>query len=207
MEQGEAAVTLARLRLKEVADYSMEGGFGAKNMQIASEVVIDRAHATTSRAPTHITIGGETFEPQEGRGRRRLQSPVRRDLLAAIDVLLFPERLLGEQAPSAPLDTERVDGHNLLRLQTIASDPESPIERVTWLFGRRSGRLVRTRSVVHGDDRGTLVVVVNYQRSGGLDLPISREFEGSFATHRRTRSFTVLIKSTATFQLLALESL
>jgi hypothetical protein len=206
VEQGEASVTLARLRFREVADYSMEGGLGTRSMQISSEVVIDRAGAAT-RAPTRITTGDETFEPQEGRGRRRLQSPVRRDLQVAADMLLFPARLLREQTPTAPPDTERVDGRNALRLLTRASDPESPIERVTWYFSRRSGRLVRTRSIVRGDDRGTLVVVVNYQRSGGLDLPVSRELEGSFATHRRTRTFTVLIESTATFQLLAVENL
>lgn len=206
-DQNEAAVTLVRMRMEEDATYDTEGAFGPRQMEIGSTVVIDRSTPHADRDLRYVRMGKRELDAEDLQKHRRFQSPIRRDLMRAADQLLFPERLLPSQEPLGDPDSERLDGRDIVRVQTVARNDEGPVERITWFFERTSGRLLQTRSVVRGDERGTMVVTVLYDRIEGLDLPVGRELEGSFSLRRRTRTYTVLATAQATYVLVSLESL
>ncbi len=206
-EQGEASVTLSRLRFDEHTVYDLEGAYGPTKMEISSSVVVSRSEGSASRSAYEVNTGPHRFNPSERRGRRRFRPPVRADLLREADRLLFPSALMRSLEPRGALNTEHVNGKDIVRIVTTSRDDQAATERVTWFFDQSSGDLLRARAVVKGEDRGTIVVDVRYSRQDGLDLPVSRELTGSFALRRRTRTFTVLVDSRAEYSLTALESL
>ena len=207
MDQGEAAVTLSRIRLDEVTRHRTESAFGPRDLTLETALVIDRSTPTVDRTIRLARIGDRDIVPDDGDRRRRFQSPIRRDLLRAADGLLYPERLLGAQESLGDAEPDRLDSREVIRVQTVSTDEAAPVERVTWYFSRPSGRLLRARGVIRGEDRGTLVVTVDYDRIEGLDLPVSRFLEGSFAIRRRTRTYTVLVESNSQYRVVSLEAL
>jgi hypothetical protein len=206
-EQGEASVTLARLKFEEHTVYDLEGAYGPTKMEIESSLVVDRSRGTTSRSAFDVRTGPHRFNPSERRGRRRFRPPVRGDLLSEADRMLFPSALLADLEPAGSLDKERLDGRDIVRIVTVTRDESAATERVTWFFDESTGHLLRARAVIRGEERGTIVVDVRYRRADGLDLPDFRELSGSFPLRRRTRTFTVLVESRADYELTALEAL
>lgn len=207
VEQQEASVTVSRIRFEESGSYSLDGAFGARTLEVDSEVVLGLASQEADRRVLRVrTEDGEVREGEQ-QGRRRLRHPVRRDLLAATDRLLFPARLLETQVPRGPLENERLNGQDVYRLVTVADAPEDPVESVVWHFARPSGRLVQARAIVRGEGRATLVLEMAYSRREGLDLPTNRKMEGSFEVRRRTRTYTVLVDSRSALTLVGIDSL
>ncbi len=205
--QQEASVAVAKLQFVERGSFATDGAFGPREMEVDFDLTVEPDEV--SRSVLEIRTKGRIVDESQWRGHRRFRSPVRRDLLRAADALLFPSDLLasGTLKTRGTPDPDRVNGREAVRLLTVSPNETGQIERVVWHFVRRSGRLLRTQAIIRGEDRGTLVVEVNYARHDGLDIPVSRTISGSFGVRRRTRTYTVLLESESVFELVALETL
>lgn len=205
--QHEASVTIARLQILERGTFSTDGAFGPREMEVVFDVTLQPSSDAVTRSVREIRTEGRVVEEGQGRGRRRFRSPIRRDLLRAADALLFPADLLRTLETRGSPEPDRVNGRESFRLVTVSPDEESAIERVVWHFARPSGRLLQARAIIRGEDRGTLVVEVEYVRHEGLDIPVSRAISGSYGVRRRTRTYTVLLESLSLFEFISVETL
>lgn len=76
---------------------------------------------------------------------------------------------------------------------------EAPVERITYWFDEDIERLIMSFSVVTFPGNRSLEAQTSYERIEGLDVPVWRTIEGTFAMQRRLRTITVRLKHESTF--------
>ena len=110
----------------------------------------------------------------------------------------LPLQLLENMRPAGDAQEEIFNRDRHWRIEMVPAKVGSLYQSVTLWVHKKVGYLSRTRAVTDSR-RSSIVNVTDYRRVKGIDVPLSRTFEGKVQTRRRTRVTTVFFNVDAEF--------
>ena len=196
--QGPRADALGRVELVEHGEWMIDGPFRLRRTAVVSRVAGGRGTDGWQREPVEVTVDGQPvplarWQELDERRRELLGAPAER---AARAVVILHDAL-GQLEPAG----ETVLDGRAWRVELVPRDRREPLERYTLWFDRQQGHLLRSRAIARArrTDR-PLVVVTEYARVEGLDVPRRRHIEGSTQMKRRLRTYTILFAYEARYE-------
>ena len=192
--QGAHADEIEGVTLREHSEWTIDGPFRLRRTRLVADVHGERDGEGWARDPVEVAIDGrpvplERWQQWE-RQRRQLLGP--RTEEAARTVILLHD-MLEHLVPAGGAVPDALDGVPAWRVELVARTAREPLDRYTLWFDRQRGHLLRSRAVARPRrSERPLVVVTEYARVEGLDVPRRRRLEGSTQMKRRLRTYTVL---------------
>jgi hypothetical protein len=141
-----------------------------------------------------MTLDGDTLQtPYARRVLHRLRGMLRPNLTRLLDDAGIPAAFAAGLQPTGPPALDRMAGQSVLRVDAVRTGPGGPPSRVSLFFDESGSRLIASRAVMPLPGGRRLTASTEYDRVGGLDLPVSRVIEGEVPVPRRARVVTILL--------------
>lgn len=219
-EQARALQAIDGIEVEASSDRVIEGPEGARRIALDTRLAGAPGDLRWESEIMGGTVNGRRATGKQLRLLERQHGRFLEGTDAHVDKVLLPLPLLA-QADVERAEPVRIDGVPHLRLDLVppgrrrgagfgpppprrrgtgadgppryrpnAPQPK-PLRQASLWFDRERGTLTRSRLWVDLPRGGDLTVTTEYERIGGLDLPVRRRVEGTFPMQRRLRSFTV----------------
>lgn len=192
--QDAMASNLARVALREEATWTLDGPFGVRRLRTEAEVEGGEGDESWHRRVLAVEVNGRRVPRERWRQaeqqRRRMIDPHAESAARAVVQI---HQLLRKLQPAGVVVRDEIDGRRAWRLELVPRRRRDAPERVTLWFDRTAGHLARSRIVVQTRRSATpFIVMTEYHRVEGLDVPRRRHIEGTTQMRRRLRTYTLL---------------
>ncbi len=183
--------SIQRISLRERLDSRFEGPAGTWNstvdMNVSGYVSSDSwQNDITGFRSDGRSLASADWNNMTVQWRNLLGDP----FASIVEDPALPLQLFDQMRPSGNAKEERINGAIHWRIEMVPNRGGVPYQRVTLWVHQEVGYLTRSRAVM-ADRRSSIEVITDYKRVNGIDVPVTRKFDGKVQSRRRNRISTL----------------